>query len=831
MKNEYLNRVYFILLMLCFAIGLHSQALKKAIEAKNPDIYNGGNRTESRSPSTTLSTGCTSSIECGETLSGSWTGDCDSRSRDRSYAKFYEFTIAESTGVVIELNSSVHPYLYLLDSNGNIIGRHDGGYGTISKMAYTLTKPGTYTIEATTKYPQQTGDYTLGLTCYDAVNCTASITCGETLGGSWDEGCYSRIKNGSYAKFYEFTVAEATGVEIELAGSVTPYLLLLDSNDEILQDDIGYFGSNSKITYTLTEPGTYTIEATAYFPARTGDFTVSLTCYDAVNCTASITCGETLSGSWTEGCYSRSRNESCAKYYEFDGVAGNSGAIHLESSVSNYFVLLDPEGNSVTDDSITNGRLNFTMLKSGTYTIETGAYNSGDTGSFTLSLTCSEEPCIFPIECGETISGRLELGCYSFHQEHRVAKYYQFTGAADTAVAITLDCSVDSFIYLFDSDGTILDQSDGDRLIYRLSESGTYTIEVVSPDFLQFGDFTLSLECYDEDCTSQISCGETLNGSWTAGCYSRYMNGSYAKAYEFTGVAGTTLEIKLEGSVSKALYLFDADGKKLNSDSGGSDYPARMLYYVPEAGTYTIEAMSDGVEQTGDFTISMTCFTETCTTTINCGEILTGSWSNACFSPRSGTYAKYYEFSGLQGDTVTIKLESVAVTFLYLLDPRGEMLDYSGSAEFGGNSRIKYTLTETGIYTLDATYFDFGNNNDFTISLACSSPQIALSRSGINIGAVDTTSSSETFWITNSGKGELNWTAESDRTWLTCTPAAGTGEEEVSITVVPTGLSAGTYTGTISVADPNVSNSPQTVLVTLTVHEPGQTSSPFGEYL
>ncbi|MCP4147777.1 MAG: hypothetical protein GY757_08495 [bacterium] len=39
MKNEYLNRVNFVLLMMCFAIGLHSQAWKEDIKKKNPDFF------------------------------------------------------------------------------------------------------------------------------------------------------------------------------------------------------------------------------------------------------------------------------------------------------------------------------------------------------------------------------------------------------------------------------------------------------------------------------------------------------------------------------------------------------------------------------------------------------------------------------------------------------------------------------------------------------------------------------------------------------------------------------------------------------------------------
>ncbi|NIN35596.1 MAG: hypothetical protein GTO60_11120, partial [Gammaproteobacteria bacterium] len=41
---------------------------------------------------------------------------------------------------------------------------------------------------------------------------------------------------------------------------------------------------------------------------------------------------------------------------------------------------------------------------------------------------------------------------------------------------------------------------------------------------------------------------------------------------------------------------------------------------------------------------------------------------------------------------------------------------------------------------------------------------------------------------------------------------------------------AGTYTGTITIRDPNAANSPQTVTVTLNVYQAGSTTGPFGEF-
>jgi hypothetical protein len=111
------------------------------------------------------------------------------------------------------------------------------------------------------------------------------------------------------------------------------------------------------------------------------------------------------------------------------------------------------------------------------------------------------------------------------------------------------------------------------------------------------------------------------------------------------------------------------------------------------------------------------------------------------------------------------------------------------------------------------------------------SPRISLNRSVLNFGSVNSqTTSSQEILVTNSGNGTLNWSVTDDKNWLSGTPASGTGPGTVTVSVDSTGLSIGTYIGIITISDPNASNSPQTVTVTLEVYSSGSTSSPFGSF-
>jgi hypothetical protein len=124
-----------------------------------------------------------------------------------------------------------------------------------------------------------------------------------------------------------------------------------------------------------------------------------------------------------------------------------------------------------------------------------------------------------------------------------------------------------------------------------------------------------------------------------------------------------------------------------------------------------------------------------------------------------------------------------------------------------------------------------------------SPPEILLNRIHLNFGSApqagtasaslnsaDLTTSPQTILINNIGGGILNWSVSGDAGWLTCTPAAGTGPGAVTAAVDPTGLTAGTYNATITIEDPNASNSPQTVPVVLEVYAPGTTTIPFGYF-
>lgn len=120
---------------------------------------------------------------------------------------------------------------------------------------------------------------------------------------------------------------------------------------------------------------------------------------------------------------------------------------------------------------------------------------------------------------------------------------------------------------------------------------------------------------------------------------------------------------------------------------------------------------------------------------------------------------------------------------------------------------------------------DFGGVVDQTINTG-TAPAISLSSAQGNFTYTSGSAapSPQVISISNSGGGTLSWTASSNASWLALSSSSGTAPSTITISVNPTGLSPGSYRGTITLTATGATNSPQTISVTLTVTQ--ATSSP-----
>lgn len=163
---------------------------------------------------------------------------------------------------------------------------------------------------------------------------------------------------------------------------------------------------------------------------------------------------------------------------------------------------------------------------------------------------------------------------------------------------------------------------------------------------------------------------------------------------------------------------------------------------------------------------------------------------------------------------------------------------FTGSLPGGNSANVFVNINITGLaagtYNGTLTLGDAGSSPAATgcpmsasVTLTVNpapKPTISLSPSSFTFSATQggANPTSQTLNISNTGSAALNWNATDDAAWLTLgttsgTIASGGVAQTSSVNINITGLSAATYTGTITVSDPNATNSPQTASVTLTI--------------
>lgn len=127
------------------------------------------------------------------------------------------------------------------------------------------------------------------------------------------------------------------------------------------------------------------------------------------------------------------------------------------------------------------------------------------------------------------------------------------------------------------------------------------------------------------------------------------------------------------------------------------------------------------------------------------------------------------------------------------------------------------SLTIPGLVTI---YVELSSSAWDSINImATPAPTIAVAPTGLQFAYTvgGTIPATQSIQVANSGGGTLNWVASTSASWLSVTPGSGTAPSTLSVIVSPTGLRAGTYTGSVQISAGGASNSPVSVAVTLTV--------------
>ncbi len=188
-----------------------------------------------------------------------------------------------------------------------------------------------------------------------------------------------------------------------------------------------------------------------------------------------------------------------------------------------------------------------------------------------------------------------------------------------------------------------------------------------------------------------------------------------------------------------------------------------------------------------------------------------------------------------QGITWTSEGNVSAVKLEYSLDNGDSYTSITSSTSNDGSfswtipSGLDSTSCRVRISATGDGAISDASDSVFTIH---SPPGLSLDKEQLNFGYVSggTLPPAQPLGIINSGGGTLDWTVSGDAAWLAIDQGAGQGDAYINIGVIPSGLVAGTYTGTVTVSDPAAVTGPVSVAVSLTLKGGTEDFPPFGVF-
>jgi len=126
-----------------------------------------------------------------------------------------------------------------------------------------------------------------------------------------------------------------------------------------------------------------------------------------------------------------------------------------------------------------------------------------------------------------------------------------------------------------------------------------------------------------------------------------------------------------------------------------------------------------------------------------------------------------------------------------------------------------------GLYSGAITVYAPGTSNSplvIPVTLALKTAAMGVAPlSQTFFGAINLNPTPQNLQITNTGTGNLGWSASVTSTWLGLSATSGSAPSTISVAPNTSGLSTGSYSDTLTLTSPDVANSPATVPVSLTV--------------
>ena len=640
------------------------------------------------------------------------------------------------------------PYLYVFDGNGTEIERNDdGGQGFNSRLAFTPRSSGTYYLGAGS-WSSSTGTYTLtiagsgggGRDDYPA----STGTSGTVYPGGSTTGT---IENGNDEDWFAVQLQGGATYTIDLEGEPTgrgtlsdPYLRLYNGfGSQVMTNDDGGTGFNSRITYTAPSAGIYYVGAGS-FGASTGSYTLSVTGggsggFDDYAADQS-TRGRVAAGGSANGTIENGSDED---WFAVQFQSGASYVIDVEGQATGRGTLSDPlavlydsGGREINrnDDGGQglNSRLSGSVPAGGTYYLGVRSFGSA-TGSYTVTVAGSGGFDDYPdnastrgaVNPGGAATGTIESGddVDWFAAQLQAGTQYTVDVEGQPTGRGTLS---DPYLIVFDTNGIELESNDdggqglNSRLDFVPRTTGRHYLAVRSYGQAT-GSYTLSLSAgsvpddYADNTGTQgrIAVGESVTGD--------IETGEDVDWFRTDLTAGGTYIIDAEGQPTGQgtlsdtyIILFDGNGTEIDrNDDGGQGFNSRLEVAASASGPHYIGVRSFGTN-TGSYTLSLSSPDDYPADATTTGRVGPGGLTGGTIEAAGDV--DWFAIQMQTGTSYVIDLEgsptnagSLSDPLLYLFDPNGLEVDRNDDGGQRFNARLTVVPATPGRYYIGASAY------------------------------------------------------------------------------------------------------------------------------
>lgn len=281
---------------------------------------------------------------------------------------------------------------YLLDSDDD-----GAGEGTDSRLAYTLTDDGEYTLEARAFSEGGEGAYTLSLTESAPDPEPAPLAYGQTIQGEISDTDPRDDDNRGFDAF-RITGTEGTRIQVIMRSGDFDTFLQIGSPEgdfyALASDDDGLGeGTDSRLNYILPSTGDFILRASALYGEADGLYSLELIDRGPRPAPGSILIGATARGTLTEA---DAISEDGAFYdaYEITVKEGDKLRLTMVSNEFDAYLDIGREDEGVftsiaSDDdglSDTHAKVDWAVEEAGEYVIRARSFSSGQSGAYALTV-------------------------------------------------------------------------------------------------------------------------------------------------------------------------------------------------------------------------------------------------------------------------------------------------------------------------------------------------------------------------------------------------------------------------------------------------------------